>query len=183
MRLSNWWTISGALMLVGAAVALIFPNIASLTVVFLAGWTFLLGGAVQLIGAFAGPRSVGRSTGSRLFNILWAALAIWLAITLFANPLSGAVALAVAVAIVFAVSALVRLVLAAGFRRTPAFWGLILSAMVSAVLAFLIISELPGSATLFLGIYLGVELLFSGIALLTMGRAARRVEQSFGQSR
>jgi len=175
MKLSTWWTIGGVVMIVGGVFALFNLFAASISAVFLAAWFFLLAGALQLLAAFS-----DRGLANKLFHILWAALAIFLAITLFGNPLAGLFTLTIAVAVVMAVSAIIRLVLAISFRKTPAFWGLLLSSLVSGVLAFLILSALPGSAAIFLGIYLGIELLFGGFAFLSMGMTARAGEKALG---
>ncbi|AKH44009.1 uncharacterized membrane protein HdeD (DUF308 family) [Altererythrobacter atlanticus] len=172
MKLSTWWTIGGVVMLVGGIFALFNLFAATISAVLLAGWFFLVAGALQLIAAFS-----DRGLAARIFHILWGILAIYLAITLFANPLAGMLTLTIAVALIMAVSAVIRLFLAVHFRRTSAFWGLILSAVISGALAALILFSLPESAAIFLGIYLGLELLFGGFAFLAMGAAARSNER------
>ncbi|BBC72041.1 conserved hypothetical protein [Altererythrobacter sp. B11] len=160
-------------MLLGGVLALLNPMAASISAVFLAAWFFLIAGVFQLLAVFT-----DRGAGNKLFHGLWGAVAIFLAITLLANPLAGMFTLTFAVALVLAISAIIRLVLAISYRNSPAFWGLLVSALVSGVLAFLILWQYPESAMVFLGIYLGVDLLFAGFAFLSLGMTGRRVENT-----
>jgi uncharacterized membrane protein HdeD (DUF308 family) len=172
MKQSTWWMIGGILLLVGGVLALLDPFAATLSATWLAAWFFLVGGAVQIIAAFSAP-----AAGNKVWILLIGIVSAYLGISLFKNPLAGMLSLTLAAGSLIAVSAVVRLVMALDFKGTHAFWSLLLSALVSGVLAFLIFSEFPGSATVFLGIYLGVELVFGGVGLLGLASAARKVEK------
>jgi uncharacterized membrane protein HdeD (DUF308 family) len=65
---------------------------------------------------------------------------------------------------------LLKAYLAFRFKGTSYFWGILLSAALSILLAILIFSNYPESAMTILGILLAVELISIGINLLALSR-------------
>jgi len=156
-----WLAILGAISLIGGILALFNPYAATGAAVWLAGWTFILFGAFQIIQSF-GVRGWGGFLWALLLGILTAAVGV----SLLANPFAGAITLTMLVAILFLVLGVVKVMYGISLRPAPG-WGLaVLSGLVSIVLAILIFSDFPAAATTILGLLLAVELLSNGIFLL-----------------
>ena len=170
MTRSTWWMIGGVLSIIGGLAALFNPLAGSIAAVALAGWAFLILGILQIAGVF-----MAEGTGNKIWLGLWAALSIYLGISLLSNPLAGMLTLTLAVAILLLVSGATRLIASFDFRGTGAFWALLLSAAVSILLGVMIMANYPVSAASILGVFLGVELLFNGFALVTLASAAKRI--------
>ncbi|MDZ3833037.1 MAG: DUF308 domain-containing protein [Sphingopyxis sp.] len=171
--MKNWlfWLIAGILALVGGFFALANPFGASLAVNFLAGWTFLMIGALQCVAVF---RTEG--LGSKLWAGLVAILAIWTGISLFSHPLAGLLSLTLMLAVIFMVEGIAKIFMSFPLRRlggSTALW-VLLSGVVSIILSVMIFSDFPQSAAVMLGILLAVELISTGASLIAVGLAFKK---------
>lgn len=171
MKRSTWWMLGGIVSLVGGAMALFDPFAGTLAVTALAAWVFLVLGFLELVAVFAAP-----GTGSKIWLGLLGALSIWIGISLIGNPLAGMMTLTLVVAFAILASGIVRLVASFAFTGSHAFWMMLLSAVISIVLGVMILSNYPESAASILGIFLGVELIFGGISLISLSRTAKKIE-------
>ncbi len=163
--------LAGAIAIIGGFLALANPLAATLTAEVLAGWFFIAIGILELVSAFR------RETwGGTIFTAILGLVYIFAGVSLLGNPLAGIVSLTVVVAIMFLVGGIARI--AMGFSLGAGqFWLLIVSGIISLILAFMIFSNFPVSAVATLGILLGVELLASGVSLVALGFAGRQAEQ------
>jgi uncharacterized membrane protein HdeD (DUF308 family) len=157
------WIIMGALSILAGILALANPLAATLTAVTLAGWAFLLIGVLDLFAAFR-----GQEEGSKFWAICVGIAFILMGILLLARPLHGVVSLTLAVAILFLVTGAFKVVWSFQLRGSSAFWMVLLSGIVSMLLAFMIFSNFPASAATILGVLLAVELISSGISMIAL---------------
>lgn len=150
--------------------AILNPLAGSIAVTLIAGWAFLLLGALQIIAVF-------RETdwSHRLWSLLLAALAILAGIGLLLDPLSGVISLAYLLAILFLVSGLFKIAAALGMLSGQFKWLVLLSGAVSIVLAAMIFGNVGGAALTALGLLLGFQLISDGASLLGLALAAPRV--------
>jgi uncharacterized membrane protein HdeD (DUF308 family) len=81
---------------------------------------------------------------------------------------AGILTLTILLAAYFAAQGIVTLVAAFKFSGTGTMWMMILSGIVSLVLAWMIFSGFPGSATWLLGLLFGINLIFTGLYFLSM---------------
>lgn len=167
-----WWMIAGLVSILGGIFALANPFAASLTVELLAGWSFIFVGVITLVSAFS-----DQGWGARIFTVILGVLLVLLGFNLLANPLAGLLSLTYAVAILLMIAGILRLVLAFNedFRAFRAI--MIISGVLSIVLALMIFSNFPQSAAVILGIYLAIELISNGVALIAIS-LARKSETS-----
>lgn len=175
--MSAWWSwvLIGVVFILGGLLALFNPFAATLTAEQIAAWLFLLGGLLQLVAAV-------RSGGwlARVLNVILALAALWLGVSLLANPLAGVLTLTLVVAILFLVNGAAKLLLALTMRGTVFFWPTVLSGAISVLLALMVFANFPQSAAVLLGVLLAVELVSSGVmivafALFVRHRGAGRV--------
>lgn len=158
----------GILALIGGLMALFNPLAATLTAETMAAWFFCLVGVLVLANAFW---SEGATT--KILNAFLGIVLLFVGISLLSNPLSGILSLTILVAILFLMGGVSKVVMALALGIGH-FWTVALSGAVSLVLAFMIFSNLPGSAVVTLGVLLGVELVSTGISLIVIGAARRQ---------
>ena len=89
-------------------------------------------------------------------------------------PLTGILSLTLVIAVFFMAGGLFRILLA--FRLRPLdHWGwLLVSGILSLLLAAIILTQWPTAAAWLLGLLVGIDLMFSGWTLLMLGIAAAR---------
>lgn len=167
MTTNRWWVwlLSGLIMSFGGILALINPDLASLTAELLVGWVFLASGLMLLVLAL--------SFGDRGVGVVMGLLGLIVGVFLLANPAAGMVSLTVILGVIFLVSGIIRLALAWGLRSSPLFWVLLIAGGVSVLLGAVIMADIQAAATTLLGVLLAIELLSSGVGQITYGLLLR----------
>lgn len=161
------WIILGGFSIVAGVLALANPLAATLTAERLAGWSFLIVGVFEFIAVFRQQSWRGR---------IWAMLAglafAILGIMLLARPLAGILSLTLIVAILLLVAGAVKVAMAFSLERSNAFWMILLSGVLSAVLALMILANFPASAATILGVLLAIELISNGVSMIALSGSA-----------
>ena len=157
-----WWLLIGIVMIVGGVAALLNPFAATVTAEQIAAWFFIFGGILQIIAVFQ-----GEGWGAKIWALVLAVVFLWLGISLLANPLAGILSLTLVAAIMFLASGLAKVFFSFSVRGTGYFWPVLLSGAISVILALMVFSNFPQSAAVLLGILLAVELLSSGVTLIS----------------
>lgn len=153
----------GALLALGGLVVLGHAVIATTVSVLFVGWMLLLFGAVGIGGALF---RIGKSGfwASALTGSLLAVLGI----VMLRNVEAAAVTLTLVAGAVFLTGGIVRLVAAGGMPEHR--FGLVLSGIVSVALGLMVLFNLFTASYVLLGVFLGVEMLSDGIAMMIFGR-------------
>src|SRR5262249_26072041 len=164
--------VQGIVMLVLGMLALARPMIATLGVEIFAGWLFLVGGIVGLIGIFTAWKTPGF-----VWGLIRAVMAILIGILLLWRPLAGILTLTLLLAAFFAAQGVAQIIASISQRAAlPGSWlWVLLSGVIDLILAAIIISGWPGTAAWVLGLLVGVNLIMSGVALVVTSPACRRV--------
>ena len=160
-----FWLVVGIISILGGIFALLNPLSATFAAEQLAGWLFLFVGTLQIFVLFLAPTTMGK-----VFAAVGGVIGLLLGFELLREPLQGILTLTMVVAILFMATGIVRTVFAFGLRGTPAFIPVLFSGLVSFVLAIMIFSGYPQSATYILGVLLAVELISNGISLVMYSR-------------
>lgn len=161
MARSTFFLVSGIVLVLGGIFALILPFAASLTAALIVGWTFVLVGVLHIVAAF-------RETEHSVWNGLFGALSLLLGLSFVFNPLGGLLSLTALLGVLFAGSGVLQLWLAWVRRAQDNVVWLALSGAVSLLLAVLIFSNFFAAAATVPGILLAIELLTTGIGMITM---------------
>lgn len=163
--MGNWMILMvlGVLGVIAGMMALFNPFGASLAATAIAGWSFLILGALQI---FEGIRSEG--WGGKAWSILMGVVAVFLGVNILGEPLQGMLALTIVVGAMFLASGLFKFIVGWQIEKSELKWAVILSGAVSAVLGFMVLSNIPGSAVVTLGVLLGIELLSSGVSMIAL---------------
>jgi uncharacterized membrane protein HdeD (DUF308 family) len=164
--------IEGIVLIVLGALAIVLPMVASLAFTLFVGWLLLLGGAMGLIVTFLGRRAPGFwwSLISALLAIVAGGVLLWW-------PFRGEVSLTLVMILFFIIDGVASIMLALEHRRElSGRWGwLVVSGVIDLVLAAIIISGFPGTATWVVGLMLGIDLTFAGVTMVAIALGARRI--------
>jgi uncharacterized membrane protein HdeD (DUF308 family) len=158
-----------ALVLLGIA-AIVVPPAATLATTLVLGWIFLFSGIFGLITTFW-----TRGAPGFWWSLLSAVLGIAAGALLLASPANGILSLTLVLIIFFAVEGVATIMFALDHRRElSGRWGWMLaSGVVDLILAAVIAAGLPGTAVWAIGLLVGINMVFGGVALTAMALSAR----------
>ena len=157
------------MVLLGIA-AIVLPPIATIAFTIIIGWIFLVSGILGLITTFWARQAPGF-----WWALISAIIAIAAGIVLLLWPISGAVSLTLVLIAFFVVEGIASILYAIEHRnQLTGRWGwMLFSGIVDLILAAIIFSGLPGTAVWALGLLVGINMVFGGVALIGMAMAAR----------
>jgi len=160
----------GLLLLALGIVAVIVPPLATLAVTILFGWLFLISGVMGLVTSFW-----MRAAPGFWWSLISAALGVLIGGMLLARPVTGAVSLTLLLIAFFAVEGIVSIMFALDHKRElSGQWGwMLVSGVVDLVLAVIILAGLPGTSAWALGLLVGINMVFGGMALIARALHAR----------
>jgi uncharacterized membrane protein HdeD (DUF308 family) len=160
------------LVLLGIA-AIMLPVLATITFTLVVGWLFLISGVVGLITTFWMRQAPGF-----WWSLLSALIGIAAGVLLLLWPVTGALSLTILLSAYFIVEGVVTIMYAIEHRnQLTGRWGWMLtSGIVDLILAAIIWIWLRDQNTAFvpLGLLVGFNLLFGGVAMIGMAMAARK---------
>src|SRR5712691_2777670 len=157
--------IEGVILAVLGAAAIVIPPIATLAVEIILGWLFLVSGVLGLVMTF-----LMRQAPGFWWSLVSAVLALAAGVALIGWPVSGAVSLTLLLIVFFIMEGVATIMYALDLKRElSGRWGLVLaSGVVDLVLAAIIYAGLPGTAAWAIGLLVGINMLFGGVALIAL---------------
>ncbi|RUP00450.1 HdeD family acid-resistance protein [Hyphomicrobium sp.] len=171
---TNWklFLIEGIVLVVLGAAAIIVPPIATLTVTFFIGWLLLFSGIAGLYTTFS-----MRPMPGFWWSLLSAIIGIAAGLVLLFSPGTGAVSLTIVLVAFFIIEGIASIMFALEHRRElPGSWVMmLLSGIVDLVLGGMIFLGLPSSAAWAIGLLVGINMIFGGVALIAMALQARNI--------
>lgn len=141
--------------------AIALPGFFTLSVEFLIAFLFIIGAVVQLARIFQ-VEGGGAKFATAISAIIYAVIGI----LLFAYPLIGILSITMLLAILFFAQGLIQIYVGLTSQHIRRWGWWIFSGIISIILALIIWAEWPTSAIWFIGILVGVNLLFYGFSLL-----------------
>jgi uncharacterized membrane protein HdeD (DUF308 family) len=153
----------GVLLILAGMASIVLPFFAGIAAGVFFGWLLLLGGIMHFIYAWSERRA-----GGIFWQILIGIVYTLAAIYLLMMPVAGVVVLTLVLAIYIALEGILEIVLYANLRPLPGAAWFLVDGIVSLLLAGLIFVQWPSSSFWALGTLVGISLLFSGIARLTL---------------
>jgi uncharacterized membrane protein HdeD (DUF308 family) len=160
----------GIILVILGMAAIIVPVIATLAFTLVIGWLFLISGGVGLVTTFW-----MRNAPGFWWALLSAIIALAAGITLMRWPISGTVSLTLVLIAFFLIEGIATIMYAIQQRAQLSgrwFW-MMASGIVDLILAGIIFAGLPETATWALGLLVGINMLFGGVAMIGMALAAR----------
>jgi uncharacterized membrane protein HdeD (DUF308 family) len=165
------FVVLGVLLILVGTAALGSALIATLATVSVFGWLLVVGGAFQ-----AGGSIWCRSWGGFFLHLLAGILYLVVGFLVVNHPGEAAIVYTLLIAVLLFVQGLFRILgaVAGQFHN----WGWVfLSGCITLALGAMIWRQWPLSGLWVIGLFVGIEMLFSGWALLMLGLAARRLPQ------
>lgn len=159
-RYSLWYLLQGVLMVVAGVLALVYPLLASVAMVYLLAWVLIISGVLQAIGLIG-----ARDVPHYWLQLISVVLAIVIGLLLLNQPESGLVIMTVLLIVFFIIEGISKIIFALTIRPFPN-WGWVFgSGVVGILLAFYLWANIPVSSEWVLGVLLGVMLVCEGAAL------------------
>ena len=162
--------IEGIILVILGVAAIAVPWIATLAFTLVLGWLFLISGIVGLVTTFwmRGAPGFWWSLVSAALGIVVGAMVLWM-------PLTGALSLTFVLIAFFVIEGVASIMFALDHKRElTGRWGwMLVSGIVDLVLAAMILAGLPSTAAWAIGLLVGINMLFGGMALIAMALHAR----------
>jgi len=165
------WSIGlSVLMLLAGILAIVVPPVAGIAVLVVVAWLLILSGAAHLVFAWH-----TRTAGGTIWELLLGILYILVGAYALLHPVAGLASLTLFLTVYLFAEAVLELVLSFRLRPLPGSNWLLFDGIVTLVLAILIWRSWPSSTEWVIGTLVGISMLFSGTARLSLSLAARRV--------
>jgi uncharacterized membrane protein HdeD (DUF308 family) len=169
-RHSTLFLAEGIILVLLGALAIFVPLFATITVTIILGWIFLAAGIMGLITTFRARQAPGF-----WWSLLSAIIAVGVGLILLAEPITGAVSLTLVLIVFFVVEGVATIMYALEHRRelSGRWEWMLISGIIDLVLAGIIFAGLPGTAAWALGLLVGINMVFGGVALVAIALHAR----------
>jgi len=168
----NWRVPAGTgivLALLGL-LAVVFPFVTGVSLSLLLGVLLVAGGIAHAVHAFSAPGWTGSAV-----QVVLGVVYVVAGVIFFVNPVFGLTTLTLLVIAYLFVGGLIELVAGLGMPREANGLWIAASGAIGILLAGLLFAGFPSTALWAVGTLFGVNLLVSGVALLSVGSAERRV--------
>lgn len=165
--------IGGIALIAFGVLLLASPAAAGEAVVMVVAFILFLTGVAQVVQAF---RSAGLA--NRFVSVLLGLIVAGLGVMVWLNPDIGSGFLTALLIFFFVAHGLWKVATAWRFRSARGWFWLLLSGLLSLVFVYLLWKQWPLSGAWAIGVLIGLDLLLTGIAMIVVALAARRVRSS-----
>src|SRR5215831_19713774 len=156
-------------MILTGVLAIMIPPVAGIAVLFVIAWLLMFNGAAHLVFAWH-----TRTAGGMVWELLLGILYILVGVYALLNPVAGLASLTLVLAIYLFMEAVLELILSFRLRPLAGSNWLLIDGIITLILAVLIWRSWPSSSEWVIGTLVGISMLFSGAARLSLSLAARR---------
>lgn len=164
------WSIAlSVLMILTGVLAIMIPPLAGIAVLVVVAWLLMFSGAAHLVFAWH-----TRTAGGMVWELLLGILYILVGVYALLNPVAGLASLTLVLAIYLFMEAVLELILSFRLRPLAGSNWLLIDGIITLILAVLIWRSWPSSSEWVIGTLVGISMLFSGAARLSLSLAARR---------
>ncbi|ADD08690.1 HdeD family acid-resistance protein [Candidatus Aciduliprofundum boonei] len=160
------YTNAGIVLTILGILGIIFPKFASGVIVYLIAILLLIGGIVFLIMGI-------KSTSGKLGGILLGIALLIFGILVIIYPLYALAGLAVLMGSFFMIGGIIYFLLAYTVHPYNGWWAPVISGVLSLILGILVLMSWPGNSEWIIGLFVGIDLLFEGLALITVGKLVK----------
>ncbi len=152
--------ITGIIFVILGAIGIIFPTFLTMTTVLLVAYLMLFGG---IVSGYMTWQTNPKDWAGWLKSLML----IFVALLMIFYPLNGAATLGMLLAVYFFVDAFAEFGLAFSQRPQTIWWLWLINGIISLGLGILFLANWPFSSLYLVGLYVGISLLFDGVALLS----------------
>lgn len=167
----GWLMFFGIVFVIMGTIGLGMSTMLTLTSVLFFGFMIIAAGVLQLIDAFK-----AQGWKSILVYVLMALLYIAAGIMIIVDPLAASAWLTLAIASILIAVGILRIIM--GFNMKPAKgWGWpVFSGVISIALGIMIISRWPVSGLWVIGLFVAIELIMQGWAMIAISLVAKNAD-------
>jgi uncharacterized membrane protein HdeD (DUF308 family) len=140
-RYSLWYLLEGVLLVIAGILALVYPYIASVTLVFLLGWILIISGMLQGIGLI-GAKDVPHFW----MQLISVVLAILIGVLLLRSPDAGLLIMTVLLIVFFMVEGISKVIFALNIRPFMGWVWVLLSGIIGILLGAYLWANMPLSS-------------------------------------
>jgi uncharacterized membrane protein HdeD (DUF308 family) len=169
-----WLVGIGVAWIVLGALALLFLGLTTVMAVAAVGVLLIIAGIAEIVHSFAAQR-----WGGLLWHLMVGLLAGVLGLMLFLNPTAGALALTLLAAAYLLLAGAFRIV-GALVQRYPKWDWAVLGGIISLLLGVFIWVQWPVSGLWAIGLFIGIDMILNGGAMIGEGMSARNINQAGG---
>ena len=162
----RWSTVAGVILVIAGILAIGVPWIPALVATLWVGWALVFGGVAEVIHGFG-------SAEGRGWKLLLALLYIATGLYILFRPGPGLAALALLLGTFLLIEGIVLGFIAFQWRPMTGWGWYLVDAIITLVLAFLILEGWPSNSATMLGLFVGASMLVSGINRLLLGTSLR----------
>ena len=156
----------GWLILIAGILAILSPFIFGVWVVTMVAILLMFAGGSRFMHAFQ---------GGGFWSGLFGVMAVVTGGVMIGKPLLGLASLTMVLIIYFLAHGISEVIAAFQFRPEKGWGWLLFSGIVSIVLSQMILKQWPLSGAWAIGTLVGIQLVFSGITMITLGGAVKRI--------
>jgi uncharacterized membrane protein HdeD (DUF308 family) len=162
--------VEGIVLLILGILAVVVPPLATLAFTVFLGWLFVISGVFGLVSTFGARYAPGF-----WWSLVSSVLALAAGILMILLPASGAISLTLILTVFFILDGVASIMYALDHRQQlTRQWGWLLAVGVcDLAVAGVIIAGFPGTVAWVLGLLVGINMLFSGTALIMIALYAR----------
>jgi len=164
----NWVVVWGILLIVAGILAILQPAIAALAAELLLAWLFVFAGVVQIVYAIHERGKDGFG-----LKILSAILTLLLGIFMLLRPIAGIASIALLIGAFVFMSGVSSVMLAFKVKPKPGWGWVLFDGILSIAIALLIATGWPQSSIGFVGILVGIVMIYGGLWRIVLGRSLR----------
>lgn len=163
----------GIILIILAIILLLSPMAAGEFVIMAVAAVLVITGIAQVIQAFRSPGSA-----DRIVSALLGVVIMGLGLMVWRNPEIGSGFLMVLLMLFFVVNGLWKVTTAWRFRGASGWIWLMLSGLVSLFFVWLLWSQWPVAGAWVIGVFIGIDLLLTGLSMVVLSITARRIRSS-----
>jgi uncharacterized membrane protein HdeD (DUF308 family) len=165
-------TLMGILSMILGVIAIASPAVAGTAVVIVIGSLMLVAGIIEIV---SGLRSEGWS--SKLPPLVLGLITAVAGVGVLGHPLLGLKFLTLLLLVFFLIEGIWKIVASFAYRPAKGWLAILLSGILTLLLAYLIWSQWPVSGLWAVGILVGVDLLTTGISLVALASTLRQLNK------
>lgn len=160
----GWFVALGVLSVIAGLLALGNLMLGTVASVLFIGAMMAVTGIAHIVHAFQ-VRAWGAFLVWLLTGILYTAAALMIAY----NPVLGATVFTLFVGVILIASGVMRIIVSFSMRQEPGWVWMLVAGLVTLLLGLIIAAHWPVDSLWVLGMFLGIDLLFTGVALVMLG--------------
>lgn len=161
----------GFLLIVLGTVGILLPAVMSLSTAFFVGWLLLVGGLLWAVHTF-------KHSPTHVMDWLKPVLLLITGSLMLFYPIGGVEVVGLLLAVYLLLDALGSFTLAQSVHPAKGWGWMVFNGVISIVLAALFLLGWPVTSLWLVGLYVGINLLFDGMALVAIGWSLRKINTS-----